>query len=271
MRKFLIRRKLSLEVLYTNGLIYWTEFINQSDVSPPYNITDITLSKDNTKLIAAYSPQENESIVKLRFFKANAENKFVYNDDQALMGITNLKNIYIDKLNDVTAIQIELCKFSSNKRGGNALEHIHVRRVGNVMIIGLPKFIFFKNILDDKNSLDRFMISANGRLLMSGKIVIQLNSSLTNVEQIGCIIATKHHSILTYKFYSLIDKNQNLMIKQSFDFMNKQIVEFKLDNEPVSPKGRMNIMYCLNITDSLAGETSIMKIETNSLHCQEIY
>lgn len=47
--------------------------------------------------------------------------------------------------------------------------------------------------------------------------------------------------------------------------MNKSIVEFKLDHEPVSPKERMNIMYCLNIHDSLAGETSIMKIDTNNL------
>jgi len=53
--------------------------------------------------------------------------------------------------------------------------------------------------------------------------------------------------------------------------MNKQIVEFKLDEEPVSPKEYMNIMYCINLIDSLAGETSIMKIDTENLYCQEIY
>ena len=53
--------------------------------------------------------------------------------------------------------------------------------------------------------------------------------------------------------------------------MNKQIVEFKLDEEPVSPKEYMNIMYCINLVDSLAGETSIMKIDTENLYCQEIY
>ena len=30
-------------------------------------------------------------------------------------------------------------------------------------------------------------------------------------------------------------------------------------------------IYCLHVTDELSGETSLLKIDTNSLVCSEIY
>jgi len=56
MRRFLIRRKISLELMYTNGLCYQIDTIKGSFVHPPNQIQDICLSNDNSKLLAFISP-----------------------------------------------------------------------------------------------------------------------------------------------------------------------------------------------------------------------
>lgn len=68
MRQFLIRRKKSLELMFTNGLNHTTSFIAHSEVQDPFHISDVMLSANNKSLIAYYSIQGNESQVFVKTF-----------------------------------------------------------------------------------------------------------------------------------------------------------------------------------------------------------
>ena len=46
-RQFMVRRKKDLEIIYTNGVVYWTEKIQKSKVFSPFFIQDIMVSQDN--------------------------------------------------------------------------------------------------------------------------------------------------------------------------------------------------------------------------------
>ena len=43
-RQFMVRRKKHLEMIYTNGIIYWVDKIHGSQVNPPFCIQDIMVS-----------------------------------------------------------------------------------------------------------------------------------------------------------------------------------------------------------------------------------
>jgi len=51
----MIRRNQNLEILYTNGEIYWTETVKDSQVNSPYIIKDIMMSLYNKSIIAYIS------------------------------------------------------------------------------------------------------------------------------------------------------------------------------------------------------------------------
>jgi hypothetical protein len=42
--QFLVRRQKSLEIMFTNGLYFWSEYVPDSDASHPLEISDIILS-----------------------------------------------------------------------------------------------------------------------------------------------------------------------------------------------------------------------------------
>jgi len=44
LKLFMVRRKLHLEIVYTNGNIYWKERVNKSEINPPYYIQDMIMS-----------------------------------------------------------------------------------------------------------------------------------------------------------------------------------------------------------------------------------
>jgi len=50
-RMFLVRRLMSVEIMYTNGLTLWTRTVQGSHVKKPWKIVQIYLSKDNKTLI----------------------------------------------------------------------------------------------------------------------------------------------------------------------------------------------------------------------------
>lgn len=61
LQQFLIRRKRSLELMYTNGLCHWVTEIKGSKVESPYIISDISLSQDNRILIVFCQVKNMES------------------------------------------------------------------------------------------------------------------------------------------------------------------------------------------------------------------
>ena len=50
--KFMVRRKRHLEMMYTDGLRFWTEKVERSEANHPYSLYDIILSPDNNTLLA---------------------------------------------------------------------------------------------------------------------------------------------------------------------------------------------------------------------------
>lgn len=73
------------------------------------------------------------------------------------------------------------------------------------MKIRLPRFIFFKELLDAKNPMERVMLSHDRRLILCGPVVIQMNKKEDDVKDIGCFYTQKESSVASYKFYSLLD------------------------------------------------------------------
>ena len=53
--------------------------------------------------------------------------------------------------------------------------------------------------------MERVLLSGDGRILMCGRVLIQLNERKDEVEEIGAIVLEKDHSIHKYKFMSLLN------------------------------------------------------------------
>ena len=60
-RQFMVRKLRHLEIIYTDGLEYWTVQVDQSEVKPPYYIADILMSNDNGILLSYSSIRGNEA------------------------------------------------------------------------------------------------------------------------------------------------------------------------------------------------------------------
>jgi hypothetical protein len=69
LRQFLVRRKRVLELMITNGLTFQVMEIQSSRCDPPYEISDIMLSKDNSILLAYYSLESNYKKFYVRQFE----------------------------------------------------------------------------------------------------------------------------------------------------------------------------------------------------------
>lgn len=67
-------------------------------------------------------------------------------------------------------------------------------------------------MLDSQNPLERVMPTQNGRLLFCGKILIQLNKNLDDIQDIGAYVLEKENAFNTYQFYSLLNKNERKQI-----------------------------------------------------------
>ena len=78
------------------------------------------------------------------------------------------------------------------------------------------------------------MVSVDGRILMCGHILIQLNKALDDIEEMGCIYMKKDHSIIFYEFLSFFKPNDrkeifNIAKRQNFEF---NMIKFEHDYEP---------------------------------------
>ena len=105
---------------------------------------------------------------------------------------------------------------------------------------------------------------------MCGKVLIQLTSDLEDVQRIGCIVNRKDNSHnVKYHFLSLKDDRKE--IKKILNEQPDMFVHFSLELPPVSPKSRPEIMFFTNCFDGKTGDTSVVKIDTHSLDCIEIY
>ena len=125
--------------------------------------------------------------------------------------------------------------------------------------------------------MDRLLQSGDGRLVMCGRILIQLNATLTDVMEVGCIVYNRDHYIINYNFLSLIklsDREQIQKLVKKPMTLN-HVVKFDFENVPVFTSFFCDTIYFMNHLDAIdscaQNGTSIIKMSTKSLKCEEIY
>ena len=113
LRHFLVRRIRSLEVMFTNGLNHWCEFVQGSDIMAPFTISNVKLVSEGTVLIVNYSHLglgggDSQSIV--RTFQMNNRFNFDSFDHPSIAMRKNIKNIFMSEEGDFFEINIKVTK-----------------------------------------------------------------------------------------------------------------------------------------------------------------
>ena len=54
-RQFMVRRRKHLEIMYTNGIVYWNQKVAKSEVKTPYFIQDIIMDKKCKTLLSYHA------------------------------------------------------------------------------------------------------------------------------------------------------------------------------------------------------------------------
>ena len=171
-RIFLIRKKNQLDLLFSNGLYFWLETVPNSKVDSPLYITATKVSADK-KIMVMYFNQKgkDQSNQQVRTFRQNCSKKYVTYEDQLLK---NIKMPYNIQLHNSKLLELKFNLASKSSMRSNFKQFIDVEVTnGQTMNISMPKQVFTREILSQGlNPLDRAMLSENGRLIFSGKIVI---------------------------------------------------------------------------------------------------
>ena len=196
-RQFLVRKKRSLELMYTNGLNCYSMKIPNSDVQPPFNVSDITLSNNGKIILAYYSVSGNDQYL-LKTFKQDPIDEYQFQQYQHSFNTERKlsRNIVFDKNDNIMEIKINL--LSSQKKKLNQYSNFFVERDEELLQISIDKQIFWKSLFDPDNFLDRVMISGDGRLLLCGKVIIQLTATLDDIENIGVMSIKRDNQQVHY-------------------------------------------------------------------------
>lgn len=104
------------------------------------------------------------------------------------------------------------------------------------------------DIADEGGTFERVVLSADGRLVMCGKTVIQLSKNKDDIDAIGCFMYEKDSSNnIVYQFLSLVEDKEKItsLLKKK----RKRIIEFDPSNPPISPDEKPHVMYMTNCFD----------------------
>ena len=88
--------------------------------------------------------------------------------------------------------------------------------------------------------------SGDGRIILCGRVLIQLDKSQDSIKNIGCILLEKEYSQNKYRFVSLTNDPERKLIHQILRVevdMKMQIVQFGEGSVPVYPRKRNNVLY----------------------------
>ena len=91
--------------MFTNGLFFWKNEVNESEVQQPCSIRNVLVSKTNDKLIVFY--QESEQTDTIKFFRKEGRNFQLYVNDEA-QTILEHTNVCIDKLGKLLEVITEI-------------------------------------------------------------------------------------------------------------------------------------------------------------------
>ena len=76
-RKFLIRRKLVMQLMYTNGLTHWTEPIDGTQPLVGFQTSEVKLKRDHSRFIVLYSHEAEDSHLYYKAFDADSTGKYI--------------------------------------------------------------------------------------------------------------------------------------------------------------------------------------------------
>ena len=85
------------------------------------------------------------------------------------------------------------------------------------LLILVPTHVLIDGLLPDSNKFDRFIVSNDLRILICDCVLIKLDKNKQDVEDIGCIVKTQNHSMISYDFKSLLVSNQRKQISNLLD------------------------------------------------------
>ena len=137
-----------------------------------------------------------------------------------------------------------------------------------------PKNLVPKEIGNLEN--DRIVRADNDRLLLCGRIIIQLSIDQQEILDVGIILAEKDYSMVKFTFMSLLKDDERKLIwaKVKNPKEVKQIVEFDFDQQPFSPYENIDKIYFIHHLENEDCDiygTSIVKLSSETLKCFEIY
>ena len=266
--QFLVRRRRCLQIMFTNGLNFQTYQIDKSQESHPFFISNLKLSQNKRTIILHYSMERSNLLVGVKTFEIQLDGRYHLIEDNWLKDIKLFKNFYFDSEGHIKETRIHIQKKTKSMKG--TFENFYVDNNDGALDLRFPSTFFMDGLLDPDNIFERLIQSEDLRLIMCGRVIVQLNSDLEEVENVGCIIHTRDNSNnIKFQFLSLKDKREE--IERNLNENPEIFVQFSLKFPPISPRHQKDIMYFTYCFDEKTGDSSVVKIETTTLKCLEVY
>ena len=184
--------------MFTNGLSYWAHDIPQSQTVSPYVIQDILLSQDNKTLVDYCSIPGYQTRCFYRVYKYEDYQKSYRLENEQQVKTTGIgketqemSNIALDNDGNVLYIKIQLT--NTEKGDTNLRKSIKLIREKSELVLQIPKYVIFKELIKTSSGIAKIMTSDDGRIFMCNCLLIQLEKDLSAIKDIGCISLVRIH------------------------------------------------------------------------------
>lgn len=85
------------------------------------------------------------------------------------------------------------------------MDKLYFENERNQIHVKMPRNLIPKELLSN-NQFDDIFVSKDDRLIMSGKVIIQLDENLSQIENMGSILILKTQSSISFKFLSFFEE-----------------------------------------------------------------
>lgn len=144
-----------------------------------------------------------------RYIEETRNFELIQQDEHGTL-IKKPKNFMLDDNGELFDITIEIMGCKKDKKASK--KYIGFMRISNSIKVQVPRCVFFKELINQKNWFDRVIMSGDRRIIMCGRALIQLNRDLTEVLEIGCVVHIKTVSKSEFKFKSLFSESDRKQI-----------------------------------------------------------
>ena len=145
----------------------------------------------------------------LKTFEIKTNGRYQLKDDNLLKDVKLFKNFYFDSEGNIKETKIHIQKKTKTMKG--TFDNFYIDNNDGALDFRFPSTFFMKGLLDPDNNFERLIQSEDLKLIMCGKVIVQLNSDLEEVENLGCLIHTRDNSNnIKFQFLSLRDKRDDI-------------------------------------------------------------